>query len=199
MMNRVPFFGSALIALALAFAAVALLVACGGPTGSGPGRLIPVKKARPYGEYPFIERSTVHIPALVEIAQYRYDRVVATRFINPPHSPFRSLLRWDRCSSGTPDVELAFRPRVGTVVIDKTGYSCVDRRLLDLLHTWNVERVDVCGIDTDACVMASALDLFQAGIVPRVRAAVCASSGGPEYHALGLTIIARAIGSEQVA
>ena len=61
-----------------------------------------------------------------------------------------------------------------------------------------VERVHLCGIATDNCVLKSAVDLFEAGLEPLVLAADCASHGGPECHAAGLLLLARFIGAERV-
>lgn len=146
----------------------------------------------------FVNASTHNIPKAVEAAQRGYSHVIATRFYNPPGSLYRSLIGWNRFEAGTDDVDLAFAIRDDAVVIDKPRYSCVDGALLELLRTWNVCSVDVCGIDTDICVMKTAVDLFEAGIVPCVISELCASHGGPEMHAAALRILRRYIGAAQV-
>jgi nicotinamidase-related amidase len=56
----------------------------------------------------------------------------------------------------------------------------------------------LCGFGTDQCVLATALMLWDAAIVPRVLAELCSSSGGPEMHEAGLAIARRAIGDRNV-
>lgn len=58
--------------------------------------------------------------------------------------------------------------------------------------------VDLRGIDTDACVMASALSLFEYGKVPRVLVDYCGSIAGLEYHNMALRILERNIGKDQL-
>ncbi|MET0772781.1 MAG: hypothetical protein ABWZ82_06840 [Candidatus Limnocylindrales bacterium] len=47
-------------------------------------------------------------------------------------------------------------------------------------------------------VLASALLLWDGGIVPRVLAPLCSSSGGHEMHDAGLSMLRRAIGDRNV-
>ena len=72
------------------------------------------------------------------------------------------------------------------------------RSFLNELRQSGTTEVSLCGIDTDACVMATALDLFQNGIRPVVLAEACASHAGPDYHEAGLKLLARLIGREQI-
>jgi len=146
----------------------------------------------------FVNGQTAHIPALVEALQYRYDDVFVTRFINPEGSLYRSLLRWDGMASETKDVDLAFRVRPGAVILEKAVYTCVTPSFLAMLRDRGVAAVDICGVDTDACVLKCAMDLFESGVRPVVLASCCASSAGPAAHAAALDILIRAIGQDQV-
>ena len=55
----------------------------------------------------------------------------------------------------------------------------------------------MCGVDTDACVMATA-GLFDAGFETFVVSDGCASSGGQEYHEAAIKILERNIGAQYV-
>ncbi len=72
----------------------------------------------------FINQWTGHIPARVEARQDGFGRVIATRFVNPPGSPHRRFLGWSRFAADSADVDLAFRPREGARIIDKSTYTC---------------------------------------------------------------------------
>ncbi len=146
----------------------------------------------------FVNGKTQHIPALVEKLQYHYDLVIATRFINLPNSPFRRLIKWDHLSPDTDEIELAFRPKEGVVVIDKYIYSCVDEPFLHLLKENNVEAVDICGIDTDICVTKCAVDLFERSITPFVLKDYCATHADADIQESALIILARYIGKTQI-
>ena len=144
----------------------------------------------------FINESTLFIPKAVQKLQEDYQQVFITKFINIEESPFRKLMSWHELSIGDPNVELAFRPVKRAIILEKTAYTCVDKYFLKCLE--NLTTVDICGIDTDACVMKCALDLFENGKTPRVLANYCASSGGTYYHKSALKILERNIGKEQI-
>ena len=146
----------------------------------------------------FINRWTGHVPARVQARQDDYDRVIVTRFVNPPGSPHRRLLGWPRFAADSADAELAFQPRDGARIMDKSTYTCVTGDFVTKLKQNGVERLHLCGIATDSCVLKTAVDLFEAGLEPLVLAADCASHGGTECHAAGLLLLARFIGADRV-
>lgn len=146
----------------------------------------------------FLNPATRHVPARVEQLQSRFETVIATRFLNPPGSPWRRFLDWPRFAPGSEETALAFSPEAGTRLRDKTRYSCIDEAFLSLLRAEGTEEVSLCGIATDNCVLATAIDLFQAGIRPLVLASACGSHGGRAAHLRGLAILARLIGERQI-
>jgi nicotinamidase-related amidase len=147
----------------------------------------------------FVNAWTQAIPARVEALQDRFDLVLATRFVNPPGSPFRRLMDWPRFAPGSDEAELAFTPRAGTPVLEKAVYSALDTGLRDRLGRSGVRTVHLAGIATDNCVLKTAVDLFEAGWRPVVLEDCCASHGGPECHAAGLLVLRRLIGPRQIA
>lgn len=146
----------------------------------------------------FVNEKTKHIPMLVEKLQYSYDLVIATRFINLPDSPFRRLIKWDHLSPDTDEIEFAFKPKEGVVVIDKYIYSCIDEPFLRLLKDKGIEAVDICGIDTDICVTKCAVDLFERNITPYVLKDYCATHADADVQESALIILARYIGKTQI-
>lgn len=146
----------------------------------------------------FVNGHTRHVLPVVERIQSSYDRLYATRFVNAPVSPWRRFMDWRRFAEGSADVELAFRPAAHAVILEKHVYSCVNEDLLRDLRDRETAEVFLCGIDTDACVLVSAVDLFQNGIRPVILAEACASHAGPEYHEAGLLILERLVGTDQI-
>jgi nicotinamidase-related amidase len=88
--------------------------------------------------------------------------------------------------------------RSSDLVLSKHGLAPDPGELLPALRAPDVRTADLCGFDTDRCVLATALALWDAGIAPRVLADLCSSSGGPDMHAAGLAIARRAIGDRNV-
>ena len=146
----------------------------------------------------FINKSTNHIPNLVEQLQKDYSYVYTTRFFNKTGSFYRTLINWDRLEKNSEELELAFKPLKKTKIIDKSIYTWVDKNFLDDLKKNNINEVHVCGIDTDACVTKCVIDLFEQNIKPIVLAKYCASYGGVEFHECTLKILPRLIGEKQI-
>ena len=97
----------------------------------------------------FINGWTAPIPEAVEALQADFERVVVSRFINPPGSLYRKLIGWDRFAPGSIDVELAFAPQDGARIVDKEIYSALSPALLDDLRKRKVARIYLAGIATD--------------------------------------------------
>jgi nicotinamidase-related amidase len=128
----------------------------------------------------------------------RYAVVIATRFVNRPGSLYETERDWHEMMSGT---ELELLPevaRAADLAVSKHGLAPDPEELLPALRSRGVRTVDLCGFDTDQCVLATALLLWDAAIVPRVLAELCSSSGGPDMHEAGLAITRRAIGDRNV-
>lgn len=113
----------------------------------------------------------------------RFPQRIFTRFENPPRSQFRKLLDQRCCAPGTRDTAFFIEPDNGDLVIDKQGYGLAPRHLRRI-KALGVKRATVCGIDTDACVLAVMFSLFDAGIECRVKPNLCWSSSGLHEEAL---------------
>lgn len=82
-------------------------------------------------------------------------------------------------------------------IINKKTYSC-DSKLLDTLSENHIGSVDIVGMDSDACVLSTALFLFDHHIDVHVDTQGCASSAGEEMHHAAMMIIKRNIGADRV-
>jgi nicotinamidase-related amidase len=84
------------------------------------------------------------------------------------------------------------------VVFDKPGHTS----LISPVRTWLGERaIDqlyCCGIDTESCVLKTAVDAFEAYIEPIVVHDACASHAGRAAHEAGLFVLSRFIGQNQI-
>lgn len=146
----------------------------------------------------FINEATMHIPDIVYDLQYEYEHVAVTQFFNAPGSPWRKLLQWQRFDRDGDDFPLAFEPCEHALVLEKSTYSAVTNRLLNWISAYDITDVHLCGIATDACVLKTALDLFEQEFRPVVLAHACASHGGVDCHNEALHLLGRQIGDKQV-
>lgn len=150
----------------------------------------------------FIDEGTRHLPArlaeMVRQAEAREVPVIVTRFINDHDSLFRSHVGWHESGAGAPDSRIIPElDRYWRHALIKHGYG--SRGVLpNRCDNLKVSRPLVVGIDTDSCVLACALELFDRGIWPRISASCCGSTGGPEYHESALAILGRTLGAAAI-
>lgn len=122
----------------------------------------------------------------------RYDCCILTYYKNTLQSPFYNRLHrysgLDACSDS-----LLIHPPAGlpTVVEEKTTYGLPHQDLPRLVG--QCSHIDLVGFDTDACVIASAITLFDEGYDFDVLGEYCASTNGRDYHEAGMKIINRVL------
>lgn len=128
--------------------------------------------------------------------------VVMSRFHNRPGGSFESLLHWFKLRD-EPDTLLVpeldeVAGRDATMVVDKQGYTAFTDEVRKLAADHEVSDVVVCGLDTDTCVLKTAVDVFEAGLRPWLAHDCCASNGGRREHDRGVHLARRFIGTQQV-
>lgn len=131
-----------------------------------------------------------------------FDVVIATRFLNGDNSVFEQLLSWKRLKSDEERELVETIKPYADYVEDKYIYTCVNANFIQKLCQLNdgryPERVFLAGVDTDACVLATAIDLFENTIRPVVLSDYCASNGGEELHFAAITCMKRLLGTGQI-
>lgn len=148
----------------------------------------------------FISAKTEHlVPRLKQLLEQFQDApVFATKFINHG-GPFKNYMNnWSRFKT-SPEIDvLPLVESRADAIIEKDIYSACSPEILEMFRDKGIDEVYIAGIDTDCCVLKTALDLFEANIRPIVLANYCASNGGEESHAAALTVLVRNIGRAQV-
>ena len=113
----------------------------------------------------------------------RFRRCIFTQFVNPRGSLFRTKLKQRCCAPGSSDLRLLIEPRPEDWVMRKPGYGLAAKDIRRIKSA-RVKRLTVCGVDTDACVLAVMFSLFDAGIDCEVNENLCWSSTGLHREAL---------------
>ncbi len=129
-----------------------------------------------------------------------FTHKIFTRFINPgPSGPYEQILDWSRLSGGE-EIEIAEELEdYPTLTIDKNAYTpFMENTLGDFLNDNNIRQALVCGIDTDACVLQTAIGLFERNIHPIVLSDLCVNHVDQKYHDAALLILGYLIGEENV-
>lgn len=123
------------------------------------------------------------VVADIEAYSKTFRRRIFTKFLNPPDSLFRTALHRDACAPGSPDLRLLIPPSADDWVFNKASYGLSPHHLRRI-QKLRVKKADICGVDTDACVLGVMFSLFDAGILPKVRPNLCWSSQELDYEAL---------------
>lgn len=149
----------------------------------------------------FINEHTSHVVPLVESAQEDslYSLICATQFVNSPSSPYVRWMSWARFQpENAYDIDLAFNLKKDAHTFQKQTYYAPSE-LFDVFDEKEIRKVHICGIDTNMCVFATAIQLFDGGVFePFVLTNLCASHSGEHYHKEGVKMLEKAIGNNHL-
>lgn len=131
----------------------------------------------------FVKRAPIDF--VINLVDYlktaHYDLVAFSVFKNEADSNFSKSLLWNKCLLER-DCTLAqaFEPYIkDSNIFYRTAYSAFKNpHLNEYFHKNAVEKVVICGIDTDACVLATAFSAFDNGYVVHVESSHTFSTGG---------------------
>lgn len=115
-----------------------------------------------------------------------YSAIAFTVFKNTPDSNFIHSLKWPKCNSEE-DIALPndFKPYVtANNVFTRATYSGFNTtKLNNYLNNHGIDSVLLCGVDTDACVLATAFSAFDSGYLVDVNFELTYSGGDLEKEA----------------
>lgn len=126
--------------------------------------------------------------------------VVFTRYLNHPESMFHTLMQWKKLTD-SPDTDIVDELQDAASrapVIDKDGYTLFNDEGRALVKERGWTDLVFCGIDTESCVLKSAVDAFEAGIRPWILTDASASHSDQAGHDAGLLVARRFIGPAQL-
>ncbi len=136
------------------------------------------------------------------IEQPFFDFKVATIYQNTPDSPLVKIRNWDRFFSGKEQRLEENVEKCSDAVVFKQKYSAFNEQLISILKNNNggelPQEIFIAGIDTECCVLATALELFEYGIRPIVLADYCGTTAGKEFHDAGLVSMSSLIGGNNI-
>lgn len=137
------------------------------------------------------------VPAIQTLAETGgYDYCVLTYYKNTPGSASCRRLHWyDGMDASAASLLIHPPAGVPTVIREKSTYALAQQVLSDLMGL--CAHIDLVGFDTDACVMATAIALFDGGYDFDVLGDYCASTNGRDYHEAGMKIIHRVLDRQE--
>ena len=144
------------------------------------------------------EQVVPNVLRLIDSFSKKGEPVVFTRFFNHANSQWVKLIGWKRLME-SPETDLV--PAIASaarLVFDKSSYTALTSDVQNYVKQQDVDRIVLCGVATDGCVLKTAVDIFEKGLTPIVVSDACASHAGQEVHEAGLMLIKRYIGKQQV-
>lgn len=114
----------------------------------------------------FINRSNQHVVSRVERLQHQYQYVYASQFMLDTQEQNEMFLREN----------LAFAPREDAKIFQKSTHNAATNEIIQDLRSTGVQQVHVCGVETNVCVLATAIALLDEGFYVVVRTEACASN-----------------------
>ena len=127
----------------------------------------------------------------------QYSIIYFTVFRNDPSSPLWRISEWEDCTNSpaadicdeikefTNDKNLFYKNILSAYKVPEIEKG---------LREHGISEVDLCGFDTDCCVLATAYDLFDAGIKPVVLENLTWSTSQEKLHKPALQMLKRNIG-----
>lgn len=124
----------------------------------------------------FIKENNKHLVEKINnyLKTNKFDNVIYTKYINSQSSPFVKILGWEGLTESS-EQELCVTMLENSVIFEKEGYGLSGEQMSKLKEL-NITEIEVCGTDSDACVMMIAYQLFDNGIKPIILKELCASS-----------------------
>jgi len=130
-----------------------------------------------------------------------YKLIIFTVFKNDEKSSLWNVLKWQGCNEDK-DIEImeplsAIADKSG--IIQRNTYSLFKSpEIQEKLKSNNISEVDICGFDTDCCVLATAYDLFDSGYKVNVLENLCFSTSEEKLHDPAIKILARNCGAVNI-
>jgi nicotinamidase-related amidase len=144
----------------------------------------------------FVNWHTKNLPkriaGFIKRNEGKFDFVIFTRFVNKKDSNFVKCLDWRECFDPT---QTGIHPELldlasKNIVFEKTSYSIFKSKPLKrFLRENGIKRLVLCGIDIDACVLASAFEAFDLGYDVKILAGLSLSHSGGKLNEAALEII----------
>lgn len=121
----------------------------------------------------------------------KFDKVIFTVFINNEKSSFVKYLNWNKAfrSEGTRIVEDL--RSFSDIIIERSTFSAFGAKEI-LNYISKEDEIYLCGLDTDACVLATAYEGIDIGFDIKVIDDLIFSVN-EEMHAIGMNVMRRNI------
>jgi len=151
------------------------------------------------------EASAPAVPVIADVLsrwQAAGGLSVLTQFVNRPESNYVDLIGWLAMMPGDRGVgfvpEVAFLAPNASLIVEKTTYSGLTAEVASFIEKNERRHLWIAGLDTESCVLATAVGAFDHGLIPWVLTDATASHAGAAVHEAGLLVMRRNLGIGQL-
>ena len=126
----------------------------------------------------------------------KFDKIAFTRFINCNKSRFFKDLHYKRCltKKGT---AIAIDTK-DYKIFNKTTYTALTEELRKYLKKEKIDQIYLCGLDTNACILETALDLFEQDYDFYILKDYCMSSSSKKLHNNAINNLKVLVGDKRI-
>ena len=113
----------------------------------------------------FITDKTKSLPQKIKehIETQKYDFIIFSKFINTESSNFVKKLNWNKCKI-SPEIDIVLELSeiaLKNHIFEKNTYSIFkSKEFVDFLSQNEISKLFFCGLDLDACILASVFETF---------------------------------------
>lgn len=137
---------------------------------------------------------SIKIEQLIE--SDKFDLIAFTRFINSEESLWVNKLNFKGCL--TEEEKQIVIDTKDYKVFDKSIYTALNKELREYIKENNIDKIYLCGLDTNACVLKTAVDLFENNYNVYVLQDYCMSNNGIKYHKFAIDNLKILIGKDSI-
>lgn len=148
----------------------------------------------------FVTKSSQHVVPKIKrlLESKKFDTVIFTKFVNAPNSPFRKIKKWYKVAA-PPETDIVNDlKQFASTIFQKNVYSAFTPEFEHFLKENKISQLYFVGIDTECCVLKTAIDAFEKGYEPFLLADYCASHESRQYHTIGLKLFGRLVSPNNI-
>ena len=107
------------------------------------------------------------------ISNNKYDKVIFTKFINDnSNNPlYGQKIGWKGLKTKK-EQEISLDIPKNSIIFEKYGYG-LRKEDIEYIKSLNLKEIDICGVKSEACIYAIALQLWDLGIYPNILINYC--------------------------
>ena len=142
----------------------------------------------------FINRKNRHLVNKIKkhVHKKQYDFIIFSKFVNSEKSNFFRKLGWKKCMK-PPETDIVKELReIPCHIFERPCYSVFKSNdLTRFIREKGIKKIYLCGLDIDACLLASAFDAFDMGLDYEIIKELSGSSSGKKMDESARRIIKR--------